>query len=223
MYLLVLKFILAPTTTLPVLTTTPTPPINISKFTDRTEDSIKAPPQGKFSDDAFDDGFSHIRDETEIKNEETSDYPGFLPFLNSIQQTLTMKAKKSLKSKISLLTNLRDNLLANIDERMTNLWSPPENLPEARGHHDDHEMEFPSHEGALITIGFLTFAVFLIKLVLKLIHALKNKQTTGTIMGTTGMTGTGTTATAFIGRRKRDLDDYDSMQILQLIDEFKFS
>uniref|UniRef100_A0A2H1W487 SFRICE_005120 n=1 Tax=Spodoptera frugiperda TaxID=7108 RepID=A0A2H1W487_SPOFR len=40
----------------------------------------------------------------------------------------------------------------------------------ARGH-----VHFPSSESALMTISFLTFAVFLIKLVLQVIHTYKNK------------------------------------------------
>jgi hypothetical protein len=35
--------------------------------------------------------------------------------------------------------------------------------------------------------------------------------------------GTMNQAATFIGRRKRDLEDYDSVRILQLIDEYKFS
>ncbi|KAJ3647642.1 hypothetical protein Zmor_019507 [Zophobas morio] len=140
-----------------------------------------------------------------------SAYSGFLPLLQSIQQTLTINAKKSLKNKISVLTNLRDNLLANIDERMSGLWSRSDTQAEARGH--DDEMDFPSNEGALMTIGFLTFAVFLIKLVLKLVHALKSKQAPVVVT-------TIAPATAFIGRKKRDVED--SLKILQFIEEYKF-
>lgn len=45
---------------------------------------------------------------------EENSYKGFLPLLNNIQHTLTTNANKSLKSKITLLKNLRDNLLENI-------------------------------------------------------------------------------------------------------------
>lgn len=54
---------------------------------------------------------------------------------------------------------------------MTMLWDNPKGATEARGHDDHHEMDFPSNEGALMTIGFLTFGVFLIKLVLVSIFA----------------------------------------------------
>lgn len=48
-----------------------------------------------------------------------------------------------------------------------NIWKPKMSS-EARGYHDDDDthMDFPSNEGALMTIGFLTFGVFLIKLVI---------------------------------------------------------
>lgn len=43
-----------------------------------------------------------------------SSFAGFLPFLKSIQGTLMQKAHKSIKSKIQVLKNLRDNLLYDI-------------------------------------------------------------------------------------------------------------
>lgn len=47
------------------------------------------------------------------------------------------------------------------------LWGPKKNEDRsARDYKDDYHVEFPSNEGALITIAFLTFAVALIKLVL---------------------------------------------------------
>lgn len=61
--------------------------------------------------------------QNKTKTEDTN-YSGFIPLLNTIQQTLTHNAKKSLKSKISLLTNLRDNLLANIGKFTQFMFSP---------------------------------------------------------------------------------------------------
>lgn len=50
---------------------------------------------------------------------------------------------------------------------MRHLWLTPHKAGEAREYKEEHyHMDFPSNEGALMTIGFLTFAVFLIKLVL---------------------------------------------------------
>jgi hypothetical protein len=152
----------------PLTTTSPTP-----RLEERADNEVEETPTGEIAE-------QYSPPEGENKTEETN-YSGFLHLLHSIQQTLTLNAKKSLKNKISLLTNLRDTLLANIgefakialsklsivlqDDRMGSLWQRSEDVSEARGH-DDHEMEFPSNEGALMTIGFLTFAVFLIKLVL---------------------------------------------------------
>jgi hypothetical protein len=139
----------------PLTTTSPTP-----RLEERADNEVEETPTASTGEIAE----QYSPPEGENKTEETN-YSGFLHLLHSIQQTLTLNAKKSLKNKISLLTNLRDTLLANIDDRMGSLWQRSEDVSEARGH-DDHEMEFPSNEGALMTIGFLTFAVFLIKLVL---------------------------------------------------------
>lgn len=50
---------------------------------------------------------------------------------------------------------------------MRALWQPSNKNVETREYKEEHHhMDFPSNEGALMTIGFLTFAVFLIKLVL---------------------------------------------------------
>ncbi|XP_044264983.1 LOW QUALITY PROTEIN: uncharacterized protein LOC123011555 [Tribolium madens] len=193
-------------TTIQPLTTTP----QISRrMNPKTENTLKAPEEFTEAPKS-----ASKANKTKSRTEEINS--GFMPLLNTIQETLTHSAKKSLKSKISLLTNLRDNLLVNIDERMGSLWrTSDDDLVEARGH-DDHEMDFPSNEGALMTIGFLTFAVFLIKLVLKLIQALKNKTSNVTMMN-------GTTATAFIGRKRRQLEDeYDNLKILQFIEDYKF-
>lgn len=48
---------------------------------------------------------------------------------------------------------------------MQALWLKP--ISETREYKGEHyHMDFPSNEGALMTIGFLTFSVFLIKLIL---------------------------------------------------------
>lgn len=96
-----------------------------------------------------------------------SSYAGFLPFLKSIQNTLMQRAHKSIKSKIQVLTDLRDNLLHEINQRIQKLWNNNGQSSEARGYKEQYShMDFPSNEAALITLGFLTLAVFLVKLVL---------------------------------------------------------
>ncbi|KAG5875176.1 hypothetical protein JTB14_007838, partial [Gonioctena quinquepunctata] len=149
-------------------------------------------------------------------NEETT-YKGFLPFLQMVQHKLMKYRKTSRKSKMSVLTHLRDNLLMNIRDRISKLWKPTSSR-EARGYKDeDHHMQFPSNEGALMTIGFLTFAVFLIKLVIKLVQALKYKFQ----MYATTTTTTTTAATILVlNRKKRDEDIQNGSKILQYIEEF---
>lgn len=50
---------------------------------------------------------------------------------------------------------------------MKQLWPVDENdNKKTREYHEESHVDFPSNEGALITIGFLTLAVFLVKLVL---------------------------------------------------------
>lgn len=65
------------------------------------------------------------------------------------------------------------------DDRIQNLWPATPIVRSKRGIIDGHHgggMEFPSSEGALMTISFLTFAVFLIKLVLVSVRERKAKQ-----------------------------------------------
>ncbi|GLV36618.1 uncharacterized protein CBL_07885 [Carabus blaptoides fortunei] len=139
-----------------------------------------------------------------------SSFAGFLPFLKSIQSTLMQKAHKSIKSKIEVLKNLRDNLLYDIDQRLRTLWPGNENKY-AREYKGDSHLEFPSNEGALMTIGFLTLAVFLVKLVLQVIQAIKAKKQyyyngTGTVTAAGGIAGGasgGVSGGVTIGRKKR--------------------
>ncbi|XP_045465052.1 uncharacterized protein LOC123674171 [Harmonia axyridis] len=159
--------------------------------------------------------------EEEVEENEDPDEPeegteGFMPLLKEVQEDLTVKGRKNLKGKIDRLKNLRDDLLLNIDERVTKLWGGSTKQPtEARGYKDDdHDMHFPSNEGALMTIGFLTFAVFLIKLVLKLVQAIKNKHNMMVV------TPTVVTNAAIIGRKKRDVEFDEQKRILQLMDEY---
>nr|XP_023015942.1 uncharacterized protein LOC111505377 [Leptinotarsa decemlineata] len=158
-----------------------------------------------------------IRDkEDEYVEEDETTYTGFLPFLKMVQNKLMKYKITSHESKISVLTHLRDNLLMNIHHRISKL-SKPTTSREARGYkNEEHHMEFPSNEGALMTIGFLTFAVFLIKLVMKLVYALKYK-----FQMYASTTTTTTAATVLLlNRKKRDEDIENASRILQYIEEF---
>jgi len=52
-----------------------------------------------------------------------------------------------------------------VESRLTKLFNLQATQVNPRVY-EEHQMDYPSNEGALMTIGFLTFAVFLIKLVL---------------------------------------------------------
>ena len=100
----------------------------------------------------------------------------FMRFLKDVQSSFMLKTVSNINDKILMLQDFRDNLLLNIQKKIKNLWKPkPKPVNKKNGGRvkrmmmDDHHhggIDFPSAEGALLTISFLTFAVFLIKLVL---------------------------------------------------------
>lgn len=119
-------------------------------------------------------------------------FSGVINFLKSIQDSFLNRTKRSIGDKIKYLRDIRDKLLMEIgkeistylenlalcnptlfpEKRINALWPAVEEPPQrkrtkrhAMSGQDGH-MDFPSAEGALMTICFLTFAVFLIKLVL---------------------------------------------------------
>ncbi|XP_050296453.1 uncharacterized protein LOC126736231 [Anthonomus grandis grandis] len=96
-----------------------------------------------------------------------------------IQDQLLDFKGRTFDAKVDHLKKLRDTILYEIKHRISKLFKPFNDPSSARTLYKDdgeHHIDYPSHEGALMTIGFLTFAVFLIKLVLKLIYTLKMKQ-----------------------------------------------
>ncbi|KAH8325247.1 hypothetical protein KR074_007552 [Drosophila pseudoananassae] len=91
---------------------------------------------------------------------------GFLKFLKTLQNTWAKKSALTFDKKFKLLQNLRDNLMKLIEQQFAVLWQPPEQKRRRRrGLLDSSEIDFPP-EAAIMTINFLTFAVFLIKLVM---------------------------------------------------------
>ncbi|XP_063387720.1 uncharacterized protein LOC134673648 [Cydia fagiglandana] len=105
-----------------------------------------------------------------------------LKFAKVVADTITRNTRKSVSSKLRYLEDLKDTIMVNIEDRIEYLWPDDtggsaarrrrwSRSAEARGHH----VEFPSSESALMTISFLTFAVYLIKLVLQIIQTYKNK------------------------------------------------
>lgn len=98
----------------------------------------------------------------------------FIDFLKDIQKSFVHKTVNTIQDKIQMLQNYRDNLLINIEDRIKSVWPVSVITTSKEGRkkrsmmvaQSDGQISFPSAEGALITICFLTFAVFLIKLVL---------------------------------------------------------
>lgn len=109
-------------------------------------------------------------------------FTNFLKFLKNIQDSFTSRTAKTINDKIKMLREFRDNLMLTINSRINSLWRTQSRKKKINKHNrlkrtlgggggwmDQHGgggMDFPSAEGALLSISFLTFAVFLIKLVL---------------------------------------------------------
>ncbi|XP_059048321.1 uncharacterized protein LOC131843654 [Achroia grisella] len=125
-----------------------------------------------------------LNDEEQLTNEKTLDKMGnVIKFMKVVAETISKNSHRSVDSKIKYLENLKNTIVANIEYRIETLWPDdtvdPKNTIRrkaraaqqmARGH-----VEIPSAESALMTISFLTFAVYLIKLVLQVIQTYKNK------------------------------------------------
>ncbi|XP_071053762.1 uncharacterized protein [Onthophagus taurus] len=140
----------------------------------------------------------------------------FPNYIEDVQDNLLKHNHGSFKSKLNILLDLKNNLLYNIKNKINRLWpiKPEGRQAKHLEKEDDYHMDFPSNEGALMTIGFLTFAVFLIKLVLKLITTLRDKNN---VMTTTAAPGT-----VLFGKKKRDVAYEEEIRILRHINEFKY-
>ncbi|CAO1421676.1 unnamed protein product [Diamesa tonsa] len=118
------------------------------------------------------------------KLDNSLNFIGFVKFLKSIQENFATKTARNINDKVRILRRFRDNLLLSIEERIRNLWkTKPKRRRVKRtlgggtgGGQDSNSMDFPSAEGALLSISFLTFSVFLIKLVLQVINTIKSKH-----------------------------------------------
>lgn len=109
-------------------------------------------------------------------------FTSFLKFLRTIQESFATRTAKNINEKINMLRQFRDKLMSAINTRIRNLWKTNNKKKHKRtkrtlggsgggdgwmSQHGGGGMEhYPSTEGALLSISFLTFAVFLIKLVL---------------------------------------------------------
>ncbi|CAH2238132.1 uncharacterized protein LOC120632200 [Pararge aegeria] len=104
---------------------------------------------------------------------------GMWKLIKLVTDTIYKNTHRSFKSKIKYLKSLKTTLLTSIEDQIDRAWP---NDPDARGAARSTRsaqarghVEFPSSESTLMTISFLTFAVFVIKLVLQVIHTYKNK------------------------------------------------
>ncbi|KAL7021937.1 hypothetical protein ACKWTF_012075 [Chironomus riparius] len=108
-------------------------------------------------------------------------FPSFIKFLRKIQESFAIRTAKTIGDKIKMLVGFRDQLMVTINKQIRRLWrgnqakaSSKKSSGSRRSKrtlgldhgHGSGAMDFPSAEGALLSICFLTFAVFLIKLVL---------------------------------------------------------
>ncbi|KMQ88390.1 hypothetical protein RF55_12137, partial [Lasius niger] len=97
----------------------------------------------------------------------------YLPIdiLKNVHRTLKSQPG-SFEGKLHFLKMFEKTLMSEIESRLTATISPSRKVRGAdyHGHgydgHDDHSIGFPSIEGALLAISFLTFAVYLVRLVM---------------------------------------------------------
>ncbi|EZA47623.1 hypothetical protein DMN91_012221 [Ooceraea biroi] len=137
----------------------------------------------------------------------------YLPIdiLKSVHRTLQSQPV-SFEGKLHFLKMFEKTLMTEIESRLARTMTPDRKTRGADyyGHDDhDHSVGFPSIEGALMAISFLTFAVYLVRLVMLLFRNMNNPMPTTTA------------ATVFLGKRKRsaDLND-DAARILSNINNF---
>ncbi|CAH1125801.1 unnamed protein product [Ceutorhynchus assimilis] len=186
--------------------------INEPNFTQETKDDNIS------LEDDDDDDESTDEDSDEQNNKRVS----VISIIRHVQTQLLDFKGRTLQAKVEHLEKLRDNMIYEIKYQISNMLNPPkENQSESRLFKDEsgeYHMEYPSNEGALMTIGLLTFAVFLIKLVLKLIYIFKLKQQNYYPITTT------TPVSIFLRKTKREIEQDDkieeSVRILRYLEEY---
>uniref|UniRef100_A0A182M159 Uncharacterized protein n=1 Tax=Anopheles culicifacies TaxID=139723 RepID=A0A182M159_9DIPT len=151
-------------------------------------------------------------------------FGGFLEFLRRMQASFVQRTAHTIGDKIRTLAGMRDQLLSSIERRIASLWMGRKPLTGRRvkrgwmeSHGETDAMDFPSAEGALLTISFLTFAVFLIKLVLQVINTIKAKHYTySTFAAATPVSGG-----LLVKRTRRYIDPQVLQTILGAIDGYR--
>ncbi|XP_015113930.1 uncharacterized protein LOC107039017 isoform X2 [Diachasma alloeum] len=93
----------------------------------------------------------------------------YLPvdLFKQVHRMLLQNKQTSIKGKFDFLRKFKYALLKEIESRLAALIGPtaPTRVKRGSGWDDDH-VGFPSVEGALLAISFLTFAVYLVQLVM---------------------------------------------------------
>lgn len=108
-------------------------------------------------------------------------FPSVINFIKRIQESFTVRTAKTIGDKVKMLMSFRDRLMMAINMQIKKLWKTHPRVVTKKTHKrskrtiggggwmehsNSGAIDFPSAEGALLSICFLTFAVFLIKLVL---------------------------------------------------------
>ncbi|CAG9789559.1 unnamed protein product [Diatraea saccharalis] len=131
-----------------------------------------------------------------LENNKKNAIENLIKLAKVVTDTIKENTRRTVSSKTRYLENLKESILTNIDnsflleERIDSAW-PDDCLPrQRRATHATPRgyVQIPSSESALMTISFLTFAVFLIKLVLQVIQTYKTKtmMVAPTIVATVG-------------------------------------
>ncbi|KNC27976.1 hypothetical protein FF38_06178 [Lucilia cuprina] len=127
---------------------------------------------------------------------------GFIEFIKSLKHSWMKNSLFRIDDKIKMLHQLKDSLLKTIEQQFMILWQDDDDdddnveqsytnenkesrnmaeknssnhLRSKRGILDESNINFPPN-AALISINFLTFAVYLIKLVLQVVNIIKTKH-----------------------------------------------
>nr|CAI5834170.1 unnamed protein product [Callosobruchus analis] len=179
----------------------------------QSDDQAEAESKTQIIDEEDDDG-----DANSGQNGSPIGMNSFMDFLKGAQKTLLQYKMNTYRSKMSVLKHLRDVLTLNINEKIANFKLSDGNSQARTYKEEEHQMDYSSNEGALMTIGFLTFSVFLIKLVIKLVHLLKYKHQ---YYGMNTVTTTTPATVVFLKRNARIEDEHDIARILEYTEHLK--
>ncbi|XP_055308621.1 uncharacterized protein LOC129572635 isoform X2 [Sitodiplosis mosellana] len=102
-----------------------------------------------------------------------------IKFFMDVEHSFSIGTLEGIQYKTKVLKSVQNGILIDIGRRLKLLLPSAvvqRNENRIRRSPSNHEMDFPSAETALMTISFLTLAVFLIKLVLQVINTIKSKH-----------------------------------------------